>query len=284
MIMAKKKYNLKKAFQKDRLLCFEIFISIIIFIFVIFLMVFSICDKKYIVKFNSNGGSIVTSKRIRYNRTIKEPQPPMRDGYQFIGWYYDNEKFSFDTKIKDNLELEAKWKKIITSQITDIKLDYQDFTILPNKELQLIPKITSSSSDNEKLYWDSSDSSVVEVDSNGLIKTKKEGETLITVSTLNGLNDQIKVTVSADAVPINALQFKTDIILLYKDYKRSLEIIVTPNNYSNRNMIWESSDSSIVEVNADGVVTGLEVGEAYITVTSLDGRIKAKCKVNVIEA
>ena len=33
------------------------------------------------------------------------------DEYKFVGWYKDGEKFDFNTPIKKNINLEAKWEK-----------------------------------------------------------------------------------------------------------------------------------------------------------------------------
>ena len=35
------------------------------------------------------------------------------DEYKFLGWYLDGEKFDFNTPIKKNINLEAKWEKIV---------------------------------------------------------------------------------------------------------------------------------------------------------------------------
>ena len=67
--------------------------------------------KEYTITFDSNGGSIVSSKAVKYEDTINSIPQPTREGYKFIGWYLDGEKFDFDTEIDSDLYLEAQWQK-----------------------------------------------------------------------------------------------------------------------------------------------------------------------------
>ena len=61
-----------------------------------------------------------------------------------------------------------------------------------------------------------------------------------------------------------------------------LTATVTPENATNKNVRWTSSDETIAIVKG-GVVTGLAEGEATITVTTRDGGFTAECKVTVTD-
>lgn len=62
--------------------------------------------------------------------------------------------------------------------------------------------------------------------------------------------------------------------------KITLTPIFTPENTSNKNVEWTSSDRYVATVE-DGVVTGVAEGEATITAVSEDGGFKAECRVTV---
>ncbi len=67
--------------------------------------------KTYQIVFDSNGGSYIESQIIEENSIITEPTVPTKDGYIFIEWQLNNQKFDFNTKIKNNITLKAKWEK-----------------------------------------------------------------------------------------------------------------------------------------------------------------------------
>ena len=68
---------------------------------------------RYTVTFESNGANAVSSQKVDKNTTAKEPEPPVKEGYNFAGWFTDKEfteKFDFSTKITKNITLYAKWE------------------------------------------------------------------------------------------------------------------------------------------------------------------------------
>lgn len=66
--------------------------------------------------------------------------------------------------------------------------------------------------------------------------------------------------------------------------KKKLNATVKPDNASNKNIIWDSSDSSIVAVDDSGNVTAISEGTAIISVTTEDGGYKASCEINVLKS
>jgi len=56
---------------------------------------------------------------------------------------------------------------------------------------------------------------------------------------------------------------------------------VLPSNANNKKVTWKTSNIKIVKVGTTGIVKGIKKGIAYITVTSVDGKKIAKCKVTV---
>lgn len=81
---------------------------------------------KYTVTFDSNGGTTVAKKTVEKNKTVSRPTDPARDGYTFIGWYYNDVQYNFNTLVTSNITLVAKWEKIstITYKIEAIEDSY----------------------------------------------------------------------------------------------------------------------------------------------------------------
>lgn len=67
--------------------------------------------KTYKVSFVSSGKTISTNT-VYYDDKIKEPKAPKKKGYLFAGWYNGSKKYNFNTKIRSNLTLKAKWTKV----------------------------------------------------------------------------------------------------------------------------------------------------------------------------
>jgi len=95
----------------------KISIFIIMFIICIPLVYFlSGCTKDkelFVITFDSAGGSLVDSQSLNYGEKVKEPQIPVKDGYEFEGWYCEDEKWSFiGYTITEDITLTAKWNML----------------------------------------------------------------------------------------------------------------------------------------------------------------------------
>ncbi len=84
----------------------------------IFAIVMSSKGSSIKITFDSHGGTEVESLKIKKGETIEEPEKPLKEGYEFIGWYYDGKKFDFSKEVDKNIELEAKWLKVGTIKNT----------------------------------------------------------------------------------------------------------------------------------------------------------------------
>ena len=66
----------------------------------------------YTISFETNGGNDIASKTVTKNSVIKEPESPIKDGFDFEGWYTDKglkTKYDFTEKVTKNFTLYAKW-------------------------------------------------------------------------------------------------------------------------------------------------------------------------------
>ena len=52
----------------------------------------------------------VSSQWVKYKETAEEPSEPAREGYTFLGWYYNEEKYDFaSTPVTSDITLRAHW-------------------------------------------------------------------------------------------------------------------------------------------------------------------------------
>ena len=90
-------------------------------------------------------------------------------------------------------------------------------------------------------------------------------------------------------IPTNGVVYKVTEVKLDKTSlildvggTATLAATVEPDNATNKNVNWESSDTSIATVDASGKVTAISAGSATITATAADGSgVSASCSVTV---
>jgi len=64
----------------------------------------------------------------------------------------------------------------------------------------------------------------------------------------------------------------------------TLKVTVSPDDATNKKVIWKSSNPTVATVNSSGLVKAIKYGETIITVTTKDGNYTAKCNIIVKES
>lgn len=67
---------------------------------------------KYTVTFKSDENTVINTVTVKEGNSVGEPENPVKDGYQFDGWYTDvncTDKYDFNTVVSADLTLYAKW-------------------------------------------------------------------------------------------------------------------------------------------------------------------------------
>ena len=109
---------------------------------------------EFTVTFDSDGGSAVSEQKV-LNTSAIEPNEPKRNGYDFAGWYLNDAKYTFDTKVTGNITLKAHWTPSATSSsiniidIENVKLDYQ-----PGTAPQVSAKRTGANQDKYDILFE----------------------------------------------------------------------------------------------------------------------------------
>ena len=177
----------------------------------------------------------------------------------------------------------AVCKVNVVQPVLSVRLNENSIVINPGMTFALIAEINPSDADNKELEWSISDESVATVDQNGVVTGVDAGvngrEALVTVrSKDSGVTATCVVRVTKDVVGVE----------LDCTYKRieagkhfQLTASITPEDATNKNVSWQSSDTDVATVDAGGKVTAVAAGVAYITVTTEQNGYTATCKVLV---
>ena len=115
-----------------------------------------------------------------------------------------------------------------------------------------------------------------------------QGESKFTVTATNACgSDSQELTITIDAqtnVPVTGVSLNTSTLNLVENETGTLTATVEPSNATNKDVTWESSNTSVATVDATGKVTAIGAGTATITVTTEDGSKTATCAVTVTAA
>ena len=111
-----------------------------------------------------------------------------------------------------------------------------------------------------------------------------EGTSTFTITATNTTgSDSKEFSLTIKPVPVTGVKLDKTELSLYTGESALLNATVEPDNATNKNVTWESSNPDVATV-ADGIVTAVKEGEATITVTTEDGSNTAICKVKVTQS
>ncbi|MDD4378132.1 MAG: Ig-like domain-containing protein, partial [Eubacteriales bacterium] len=188
----------------------------------------------------------------------------------------------------DTIKVKIVEGTAVPVKITGIDIVDSDLELAVGQDTKLSVNITPSNATNKTLSWSSSNGSVASVTSSGVVKAIAEGTTTIKASASDGSGwtDSINVTVKKATTNIKVESVSiTGASEVAVGSTINLEATVSPDNATNKNVAWKSSNTAVAEVSSDGTVTGVKEGAVNITATAKDGSGKsATYKVTVVKA
>lgn len=158
----------------------------------------------------------------------------------------------------------------VKERVSKITLDRTSITGKEGDEDRLSATITPGNATDKTLIWSSSDTKVVTVDQEGNLKFGKAGSATIIVRSVDNPSLEpamCNVTVSKSIGGITLTGGEE--IELYVGEKHTVAYKITPEETSNKKLIWESFNPKIVTV-SDGVLTAKNPGVATILIMSVE--------------
>ncbi len=168
-----------------------------------------------------------------------------------------------------------------TIEVTSIQIQNKDKTELTiGDSHKLTATIEPSNATNNKIAWNSSNTSIATINENGEVKALKEGTVKITSKSTNGKEDSIELNIKNPDIKISNIILNETNISINVGETKQITITIEPNNATNKTVTWTSSNENIATVE-NGKVTAITEGTRNIIATSENG-ISSTCKVNVI--
>ena len=119
----------------------KLFLLILLLIPLLFNMSCNDEENKEVITYTVSfvNDDVLEEVTVKENDKVSKPVDPVKDGFEFIGWYLNGELFNFDSPITSNITLNAKYEEVIKTynvlvvfdnneirfnDITELSIDY----------------------------------------------------------------------------------------------------------------------------------------------------------------
>jgi uncharacterized protein YjdB len=173
---------------------------------------------------------------------------------------------------------------VVPTLASAIKLDKKEASVYIGNSFTLSATISPDNVTYNTIKWESANTDIATVSDTGIVTAVGIGETIVTAKTTDGsnLSEQCKVIVLpiiATSITINKAEI-TGVV----NTNIPLSVTILPDNTTNKNVTWTTSDDDVASVTTDGIVTITGAGECDITATTTDGsKLSANCHVIGLE-
>lgn len=164
--------------------------------------------------------------------------------------------------------------------VTGISLSTNSLTVERAKTEVITANIAPVDATQTSVTWSSSDETVATV-SNGVVRGVSRGEAVITATTRDG-GYTATCNVNVWSTDTDGVTLSQNLVNVTVGDSAQVSAVVSPENASDKSLIWSSSNEAIAKVASDGTIMGISSGIATVYATTVDGGYRAGCAVNVI--
>ncbi len=93
--------------KKNKLLLAIVTVLIVGLLLIFYMTSLRTCTVTFTLKI----GPGIPAQEVKVGTKATEPETPTAEGYEFVGWYLDGKAYDFNTPVKSDINLEAKWKE-----------------------------------------------------------------------------------------------------------------------------------------------------------------------------
>ncbi len=140
---------------------------------------------------------------------------------------------------------------------------------------------------NREVTWESSNPEIATVDQKGLVTFKKAGIVTIICKTIDtgvaGTDQLIDTCEFTIQRPVQQVKLDYNELNLKIGDTFRLTALVSPDDATNKELIWKSSDESVAKVDSTGNVIAVGSGSATIMCQSADSGVFDYCNVSVYQ-
>lgn len=186
-----------------------------------------------------------------------------------------------DTSIKASCTVTVGLQNV---SVTGLTLSKNKLSLVVGSEKTLTAYVLPSGASNTDVTWTSSDDGVATVDRDGVVAAVAAGTATITATTEDsGYSDSCAVTVSEVEIAMTGVSLDRSFLTLAQGGSFRLTPLFAPEDATNSEVYWSSSNPGVVSVDMDGWLSAVNIGTSTISVLTDDGGFTAVCEVTVTE-
>ncbi|MEE0978066.1 MAG: Ig-like domain-containing protein [Muribaculaceae bacterium] len=183
----------------------------------------------------------------------------------------------------ENPEIQDNCTVTVIQPVAGVVLNKSVLELTEDESEQLTTTITPDNASNTSVNWTSSDVSVAMVSPDGTVYAIKPGQATIMATTVDGgFVALCKVTVKAKVVVAESLSLSTTTACLTVGETLQLRASVSPENTTNKDIRWTSTNTDVAVVSESGLVSAIKDGNVQIIASTEDGsNLSAICEISV---
>lgn len=155
--------------------------------------------------------------------------------------------------------------------VESVELDKNSMTVEVGATAKLTAIVCPSNATNNTVIWSSSNSAIARVDSDGTIYGLKRGTAIVTATANDGSgkSGSCHVDVTGDVL-VRRIMLSPDCVTMGLNKTIELKETIRPEDATNKNIWWESTNPSVVTVTSSGIVRAVGLGYASVIATAQD--------------
>ena len=141
--------------------------------------------------------------------------------------------------------------------------------------------VTPTYATKENIKWELSDTNIAKINEDNSIAALSPGKCVVK-AILEGAGLEATCELTVEPILLESISFDNYTYKIEVGGRKQLNVMFTPENATNKNVIWASSDPVIAPIDENGIVLGNTSGRVKVTATSEDGGHVASCTVYIV--
>ena len=162
--------------------------------------------------------------------------------------------------------------------VESVTLNESNLTLTVGESATLTASVKPDNAANKKVTWSSSNKAVASVNG-GKVTAISAGSATITATTDDG-GKKATCVITVNDIAVKTIKLNATERILTVGEIVTLTATITPENATNKNLVWSSSNESVASVD-NGKISAHSAGRTSINVTNESGDAKASCSVYV---